>query len=129
MLVVGFFAAYWVVVVVILVAAPQAFDQVAGLQKGQRLAELRDVLAATALIAVLCTGVIRGWRWTFWLILVVFAAGLLRVPISALELAGSLPAQGPAWYVVLVAVVGASQFVVALVMLAGYRKGGIWGAP
>jgi len=128
-LVLGFFAAYWVTVIVILVAAPHVYDQVAGLQSGQRLTEIRDFIVATALFAVLCTGVLRGWRWTFWLILVVFMAGLLRVPASALQLAGYLPPQGPTWFVVLVAVVGLTQFVIALVMLVGYRRAGVWGAP
>lgn len=129
MLVLGFFAAYWVTVVVILVAAPHVYDQVAGLPSGQRAAEIRDFIVATALFGVLCTGVLRGWRWTFWLILVVFMAGLLRVPASALQLAGYLPAQGPNWFVVLMAVVGLTQFVIALVMLTGYRKAGVWGSP
>jgi hypothetical protein len=128
-LVLGFFGAYWVTVVAILVAAPDVYDQVAGLQRGQRPAEVTDFIVATALFGVLCTGVLRGWRWTFWLILVVFMAGLLRVPASALQLAGYFPAQGPTWFVELVAVVGLTQFVIALVMLAGYRKAGVWGAP
>ncbi len=128
-LVLGFLAAYWVTVVVILVAATHVYDQVAGLQRGQRPAETRDFIVATALFGVLCAGVLRGWRWTFWLILVVFMAGLLRVPASALQLAGYLPAQGPTWFVVLVAVVGLTQFVIALIMLAGYRRAGVWGAP
>ena len=78
------------------------------------------LLALTALFAVLSTGVIRSWRWTFWLILVVFLAGILRVPASALQIAGILPGQDPAWYVVLQAVVGLIQFVIALAMLAGF---------
>ncbi len=77
---------------------------------------------------MLSTGVIRSWRWTFWLILVVFLVGIVRVPASALQLAGIVPRQGPAWYVVLQAVVGLIQFVIALAMLAGYRKAGVWGA-
>jgi hypothetical protein len=47
------------------------------------------------------TGVILNWRWTFWLILVAFMAGILRAPISALQLTGAVAAQGPAWFVVL----------------------------
>jgi hypothetical protein len=128
-LVLGFFAAYWASVVVLLLAAPQVYDQVAGLQRRQGPAELRDLLVATALFVFLATGVVRGWRWTFWLILAVFLAGLLRVPVAALQLTGHLPAQGPSWYMVLVAVVGLTQFVIALVMLAGYRKSGFWGSP
>jgi len=51
----------------------------------------------------------------------------LRVPAAALELAGKIPQQGPAWYVVLTALVGMIQFVVALAMAAGYRRSGAWG--
>jgi len=36
--------------------------------------------------------------------------------------------QGPGWYVLLQLVVGLIQFVIALAMLVGYRKAGVWGA-
>ncbi len=49
----------------------------------------------TALFSLLSTGVIHNWRWTFWLILVAFMAGILRVPIAGLQLAGIVPGQGP----------------------------------
>ena len=55
-------------------------------------------------------------------------AGLLRVPASALQLAGIVPGPGPVWYLVLQAVVGLIQFVIALAMLVGYRKAGVWSA-
>jgi hypothetical protein len=61
--------------------------------------------------------VVRAWRWTFWLILVAFLAGLLRVPASALELIGVLPANGPTWYVLLQAGIGLVQFVIGLAMI------------
>jgi hypothetical protein len=61
------------------------------------------------------------------LILVAFLAGILRVPVAALELAGKIPQQGPAWYVVLTAIVGMIQFMIALTMAAGYRRSGVWG--
>jgi hypothetical protein len=61
------------------------------------------------------------------LILVAFLAGILRVPAAALELAGKIPQQGPAWYVVLTAIVGMIQFMIALTMAAGYRRSGVWG--
>jgi hypothetical protein len=131
-LVLALFAVYWVFVVVLLVAARAVYDgllpQPAGLSGHQRPAEIGTLLALTALFAVLSTGVIHSWRWTFWLILVVFLAGIVRVPAAALQLAGIMPRQGPAWYVVLQAVVGLSQFAIALAMLAGYRKTGVWGA-
>ncbi len=126
-LVLGLFAVYWVVVVVILVAAREVADQAAGLQGNQRPAEIGALLVLTALFGLLSTGVIRNWRWTFWLILVVFMAGILRVAIAGLQLARIVPGQGPAWYVSLQAIVGLIQFVIALAMLAGYRRAGVWG--
>lgn len=126
-IVVALFAAYWALVVGLLVAARPVVDQVAGLSGDRRPAEVGGLLALTALLTLLSAGVVRGWRWTFWLILIAFLAGILRVPIAALELAGRVPAQGPAWYVVLTAVVGLVQFCIALAMVAGYRKAGIWG--
>lgn len=131
-LVLALFAVYWVIVVVILVAARDVYDQAlpqtVRLPGNQRLAEIGVLLILTALFAVLSIGVIRSWRWTFWLILVDFMAGILHVPACALQLAGIAPSQGPPWYVVLQAVVGLIQFVIALAMLAGYRKAGVWGA-
>lgn len=70
---------------------------------------------------------LRRWRWTFWLILVAFLFGLLRVPASALELAGVLPAAGPTWYVLFQALVGLLQFAIGSLMVAGYRRAGAWG--
>lgn len=126
------FAVYWIIIVVILLAARAFYDS--QLPQGvkslatPRLAEVGTLLALTALFAVLSTGVIRSWRWTFWLILIVFLAGIVRVPAAALQLAGIAPMQGPAWYVVFQAGVGLIQFGIALAMLAGYRKAGVWGA-
>jgi hypothetical protein len=102
--------------------------QAVRLPGNQQPAEIGTLLVLTALLALLSLGVIRSWRWTFWLILVVFLVGILRVPASMLQLALILPIQGPVWYVVWQAGVGFLQFVIALAMLAGYRKTGIWGA-
>lgn len=129
LVVLALFALYWVTVVAILATARPVFDQVAGLRGEQRPAEVGAVVALTMLLAFLSAGILRGWRWMFWLISIAFLAGILRVPAAALELAGRLPAQGPAWYVMLTAIVGSIQFGVALAMLAGYRKSGIWGEP
>jgi hypothetical protein len=130
-LVLALFAGYWVIVVVLLAAARDVYDsqlpQVVRPSGDQRPAEIGALLALTALFAVLSTGVIRGWRWTFWLILVVFLTGIVHVLVSALQFAGIVSSQGPAWYVVFQAVVGLIQFAIALAMLAGLRKAGVWG--
>jgi nitrate reductase NapE component len=132
-LVLALFAGYWVVVVVLLVVARGFYDsqlpQAMRLPgNNQRPGEIGTLLLVTALFAVLSTGVIRGWRWTFWLIVIVFLVDIVRVPAAALQLAGIVPRQDPAWSTVLQAVFGLMQFVIALAMLAGYRKSGIWAA-
>jgi hypothetical protein len=93
----------------------------------QRPAEIGALLVLTALLGMLSFGVIRGWRWIFWLILIAYLAGILHVLVSALQLIGIVPIQGPASYIMLQAVVGLIQFVIALVMLTCYRKAGVWG--
>ena len=129
--VIALFAAYWVVVVLLLVAARPVFDQVldqqARVSGDHRPAEVATVLVLTALLSLLSVGIIRGWRWTFWLILVVFLAGILRVPTAVLELTGKVSTQAPAWYVEFTAAVGLIQFCIAVAMLLGYRTAGIWG--
>lgn len=131
-LVLALFAVYWVTLVVLLVAARGFYEsqlpQALRLPGNNQLpGEIGTLLAATALFAVLSTGVIRSWRWTFWLILIVFLVGIVRVPAAALGLAGIVPSQDSVWDVVLQAVVGLIQFVIALAMLSGYRKAGVWG--
>ena len=125
--VLALFAVYWVVTVGILVAARPVFDQVAKLGGDQRPAEVGAELVLTALLTLLSLGTLRGWRWTFWLILIAFLASILRVPIAVLEIAGKAPNQGPVWYSVFTVAVALTQFGIALAMVAGYRKAGIWG--
>ena len=64
----------------------------------------------------------RRWRWIFWLLLLAFIAGILRVPASLLELAGWIPASGPGWYVSLQAFIGLVQFAIGLVLWARRRR-------
>ena len=97
-LVLGFFVVVWVSLLVILVVAPEVFDQALRLPGG-RGAELAVLAALSGFIGVLAVGVARRWRWTFWLILVAFLFGVLRVPVAALQLTGVLATKTPAWYV------------------------------
>lgn len=120
-LVLGFFAFVWLALVAILLIAPDVYTQALSQMNGALF-----LLALTLLIAVLVAGTWRRWRWTFWLVFIAFLFGLLRVPAAALELAGVIPAGGPGWYEVLQGVIGAVQFAIAVAMIAGYRKGGVW---
>jgi hypothetical protein len=127
-LVLGFFLLLWASLVAILAAAPAVYDQALRLPPGEhRPAELAFLAALSAFIALLAIGVLRRWRWTFWLIMVAFLFGVLRVPASLLELTGMLPAAGPTWYVLVQALIGLLQFAIGLVMLVGYRRAGVWG--
>jgi len=38
-----------------------------------------------------------------------------------------VPASGPAWYEALQGGIGLVEFLIAIAMLAGYRKAGVWG--
>lgn len=127
-LVVAFFTTYWLIVVATLLAARPLYDEILRLSGNQARAEIPAFVILTALFGTLSIGVVRGWRWTFWLILVVFMVGLLRAAYSALQLAGIAPTQGPTWYVVLPGLIGLVQFGIAVVMLADYRKVGGWGS-
>ncbi len=127
-IVLAFVAAAWVAVVAILAVAPDVYDQALGLPVAHRRQFEGLFLAALSIfLVIVATGVVRRWRWMFWLILVAFLAGVIRLPASALELAGIIPRQGPAWYVVLQGVIGAVQFVIGIAMLVGYRRSGLWG--
>jgi hypothetical protein len=127
--VLGFSAAAWVAVVAILALAPDVFDRALKLPfADRRTLELVFLAALSVFLAGLAIGVIRRWRWIFWLILVAFLAGVLRLPASVLELEGVLPLQGPAWYVALQGAIGMVQFAIGLAMVRGYRRGGPWGS-
>jgi hypothetical protein len=87
----------WVSLLVILVAAPEVYDQALRLPDDGRVAEIAFLAALSGFIALLAVGVVRRWRWTFWLILVAFLFGVLRVPVAVLQLTGMLIASAPTW--------------------------------
>ena len=126
-LVLGFLLTAWLSLLAILVAAPATYDQALRLPRGSRAAEVGLLVGLSAFIALIAVGVLRRWRWTFWLVLVAFLSGVLRVPVAVLQLSGRLAANAPAWYVAYQGVIGAAQFLIALAMVAGYRRAGVWG--
>ena len=127
-LVLGFFVVALASLVVILLAAPEVYDQALRLREGSAAMEVAFLAALTAFIGLLTVGVLRRWRWIFWLVLVAFFAGVLRVPVAVLQLTGVLAADVPAWYVIFQGVIGLVQVAISLAMLAGYRRSGVWGS-
>ncbi len=87
-LVLGFFILAWASLVTILLAAPEVYDQALRFpaSSDRRLFELAFLAALSAFLVLLGVGVVRRWRWTFWLIVVAFLAGVLRMPVSILQL-------------------------------------------
>ena len=127
-LVLGFFAFVWLALLAILLAAPQIYDSTLALGPGPHLvAELAFLISISGLIAILVVGVLGRWRWMFWLIVIAFLFGAVRVIASALQLMNVLPPAGPAWYSTLQGAIGVVQLLIALAMISGYRKGGTWG--
>ncbi len=127
-LVLGFFCLVWIALVVILIFAPGVYaDTLRQVPGDPHVIRAILLVALSALIALLMVGVVRRWRWAFWLILIAFLLGVLRVPASLLQLAGMMAATGPVWYEAFQGVIGIVQLVIALAMFSGYRKAGIWG--
>ena len=127
-LVLGFFVVALVSLLVILVAARDVYDQALRLPDGSWVAEIAFLVVLTAFIGLLAVGVLRRWRWTFWLVLVAFLAGILRVPVAISQLTGVLPVDVPTWYVTFQGIIGVAQVAIGLAMLAGYRRCGVWGS-
>ena len=124
-LVLGFLLMAWISLVAILVAAPEVYERrLRSLPGAQRIVEIVFVIALTAFIVLLSIGVLRRWRWTFWLILIAFLFGALRIPVAVLQLSGQMTPDGPAWYVILQGVIGVVQVLIGLAMILGYRRSG-----
>jgi hypothetical protein len=77
-------------------------------------------------IAVLMVGVVRHWRWLFWLLLVAFGAMVLEIPATILQLTGVLPSIFPVWYSL--CRMGVAMIAVAIAVWMGqiYRHHGVW---
>lgn len=125
-LVLGFFILVWASLVVLFAVAPEVYYR--ALKLSSAGAGILFLIGISAFIALLGIGVLRRWRWMFWLITVAFLFGVLRIPASVLTLKGVLPADGPTWYVLYQGFLGLVQFAIALFMLVGYRRAGTWGA-
>jgi hypothetical protein len=127
-LVLGFLLMAWISLIAILIAAPEVYAQrLRSLPGPQRIVEIAFVVVLTAFIVLLSIGILRRWRWIFWLILIAFLFGVLRIPVAVLQLSGQMTPDGPAWYVILQGVIGVLQVLIALAMVRGYRRSGVWG--
>ena len=120
--VLAFFATVWVALGAILIAAPDIYGLTAS-----AVPPITFFGGISMLIAFSAIGVVRRWRWLFWLIIVAFLAGAIRIVASALELAGVAPLDGPRWYAALQGAIGIAQLAIGIAMVRSYRRAGIWG--
>ena len=128
-LVIGFFFVAYASLVVILALSPEVRDVTVRRIPGSGGPSVVGFLVALlGFLSVLTIGVLQRWRWVFWVILLAFAAGAIRVPVAALQLSGRVASEGPAGYVVVQGVVGVIQVAIAVAMFAGYRRAGPWGS-
>jgi hypothetical protein len=84
------------------------------------------LVALLVFIAVLIVGVVRHWRWLFWLLLVAFSFMILEIPATILQLTGVVPSLFPVWYSLLRMGVSIITFVIAVWMIYIYRQYGVW---
>ena len=126
-LVLGFFLMVLLSVLTIRVAAPDVYDQALRLPSGNPWLDVGFLAALVTFIGLLAIGVLRRWRWIFWLITAAFLAGVLRVPAVTLQLMGVLAAGTPTWYLLFQGFLGVVQFAIGLALVAGYRRAGVWG--
>lgn len=79
-----------------------------------------------AVIALLILGVVRHWRWLFWLLLLAFGFSILAIPATILQLTGIIPDSYPAWYSLSRMGIALLEFGLAARMLQIYRQYGVW---
>ena len=126
----GFFLLAALLLVVVYVAAPSIYTNTLSLMPSPTG---RSPAAATLLLvgvgvflAIVMIGVLRRWRWVFWLVLVAFGGMILDLPVTLLQLTGILPALFPVWYSL--CRIGASLIAVGIAvwMLQLYQRHGVW---
>ena len=84
------------------------------------------LVALLAFIGVLLVGIVRRWRWLFWLLLIAFGAMVLEIPATVLQLTGVLPNLFPVWYSLCRMGVAMLAVLIALWMVRIYRHHGVW---
>ena len=84
------------------------------------------LVALLVFITVLIVGVVRHWRWLFWLLLVAFSFMILEIPATILQLTGVVPNLFPVWYSLLRMGISIITFVIAVWMIYIYRQYGVW---
>ena len=84
------------------------------------------LVGVLVLITLLSFGVVRHWRWLFWLMLVAFAGSALQIPVTLLQIADVLPSSDPLWYSLFRMEGAVVELALAVWMISIYRREGVW---
>ena len=85
------------------------------------------LIALLIFITVLIVGVLRHWRWLFWLLLLANSFSILEVPATILQLNGVIPNPFPTWYSLYRMSIAVIQVGIAIWMIRILYKYGVWG--
>lgn len=80
-----------------------------------------------ALIGLLIFGIIRHWRWVFWVMLIAFSASIIQIPVTLLQVTGVMPDVYPRWYSLFRLAIAFVEVGIAIWMIQIYRQRGVWG--
>ena len=99
---VGFFLLATLFLLVVYFVAPSIYTDTLMLQSSPTdrypLPATLFLVGIVVFIAILVVGVVRHWRWLFWLLLVAFAFMILEIPATILQLIGVVASLFPVWY-------------------------------
>ena len=128
--VIAFFSLAVITFIVIYLIAPAIYVQTmllnASSSDAPPLAINLFFVAIILFVATLGYGVLRRWRWLFWLLLLAFLASILEIPAGILQLAGIIPIQQPTWYVLLRMAISMVELALGIWMLRVWRACGVW---
>ena len=129
-LLLAFFLLAALVLIVVYAAAPSIYTQTLLLQPSVAARYPFPVtlllVAILVLIAVVMIGVLRHWRWLYWLLLIAFAAMIPDIPATILQLTGVVPSLFPLWYSLCRMGVAMLSVGIAICMVQIYRHHGVW---
>lgn len=127
---IAFFLLATLFLLVVYFVAPAIYTQTLLLQAAQTerypLAVTLFLVAILLFIAVLVVGVLRHWRWLYWLLLVAFGFSVLVIPATILQLTGVLSSDYPVWYSLARMGVAVIEVIIAVWMVQIYRQHGVW---
>ena len=127
---IAFFGVCALSIVVVYITAPSIVTQ--GLMLTPSATDRYPLIATGFLLALLVwigvgiVGIVRHWRWLFWLLLLAFGFSVLQVPATILELIGVLPNPTPVWYSLSRMSVALVEVAIAVWMVQVYRRYGAW---